>query len=179
MTVRAPRSRARAFWAGASGATGLAAAAIPIVAGGPPRQPQLLLSLAAMAALVSALVGWAPGFTIAAIALGTEYALRLATHHGLDGLAVVESVTLFATMELGLRSLEARSIARPEPRVLWAASWRLVALLVGAAAAAFVVLVLASRRLPAPTTGLAFGLAAAVALLTAAELLRRRVSRAA
>jgi hypothetical protein len=130
-----------------------------------------------MAALIGGLAGWAPGFTIAAIALGSEYAVRLSDRHGLDGVAIIEAVALFATVELGMRSLDARSIARPEPVVRHAASWRFAAMLAGATTSAFVVLTLGSRTLPAPTAGLALGLTAAVAVLVAAELLRRRATR--
>jgi hypothetical protein len=137
-------------------------------------RPQLLLSAAATLVLIAALGGWAPGFTVAAIALGMEYALRLTHRHRLDGVGVVEAVALFATVEIGLRSLDARSIAQPDPRVRRAASGRLAAMLGGAAVSAFVVLAIGSRRLPAPTAALALGLAAAAALLTSAELLRRR-----
>lgn len=168
------RRRARAWAAAACIAAGAATAALPIAAGGAPVRPQLLLSAAATVALAAALAGWAAGFTIAAIALGTEYALRLAHRPRIDALAVVEAVALFATVEIGLRSLDARSIARPDPRVRRAALWRLAAMLAGAAVSAFVVLALGSRRLPAPTAALALGLAAAAALLTSAELLRRR-----
>ena len=173
----ADRRRARARTAAASITTGLATAALPIVAGGVPVRPQLLLSAAATVTLVAALAGWAPGFTMAALALGTEYALRLAHDPRVDALAVVEAVALFATVEIGLRSLDARSVARPDPRVRRAASWRLVAMLAGATVSAFVVLAVGSRRLPAPTAALALGLAAAAALLTSAELLRRRATR--
>jgi hypothetical protein len=173
------RRRARAWTAAACVATGLATAALPVAAGGAPVHPQLLLCAAAAVALTAALAGWAPGFSIAAIALVTEYALRLAHHRGLDALAVVEAVALFATVEIGLRSLDARTIARPDPRVRRAAMWRLAAMLAGAAVSAFVVLALGSRRLPAPTAALALGLAAAATLLTSAELLRRRAVRTA
>jgi hypothetical protein len=172
------RLRARAPTTGASFVVGLTTAALPLVAGGAPAQPQVLLAVAATVALLAALAGWPTGFTVAAIALAAEYSLRLTNLHGLDGLAVVEAVALFATVELGLRALDARSIARPEARVRRAASWRLAAMLAGAAASAFVVLALGSRRLPAPTVGLALGLTAAAALLVAAELLRRHVTRA-
>ena len=87
-------------------------------------RPQLLLAGAAMAALLGGLAGWAPAFTLAAIALGGEYSIRLHGRHGLDGVAIIEAVALLATVELGLRSLEARSIARPEPRVREAAAGR-------------------------------------------------------
>jgi hypothetical protein len=86
-------------------------------------------------------------------------------------------VALFAMVEIGLRSLEARTIARPEARVRRAASWRLAAMIAGAGGSALIVLAVGSRRLPAPTAGLALGLAAATALLVSAELLRRRVTR--
>jgi hypothetical protein len=157
--------------------TGLVAAAVPLTAGGAPARGQLLLAAPAVVALLAALLGWTPGFTIAGIAIGAEYAWRLAPRHRLDALAVVEAVALFATIELGLRSLEARTRARPEPAVRRAAWWTLVAMLGGAGTSAFVVLALGSRRLPAPTAGLALGLAAAAAVLFAAELLRRQAMR--
>ncbi|MDQ1533879.1 MAG: hypothetical protein QOF28_1640 [Actinomycetota bacterium] len=172
------RTRARTRAIGASLATGLATAALPVVAGGAAVRPQLLLAGAAIVALVLALAGWAPGFTLAAVALGAEYALRLGNHHDLDGLVILEAVALFATVELGLRALEARSIARRDANVRRAATTRLLAMLAGAALAAFVVLAAGTRRLPAPTAALALGLAAAVALLVVAELLRRRATHA-
>jgi hypothetical protein len=172
------RRRARVRAAGASIVAGLVAAALPMAAGGAPVRGQLLLAAPGVVALLGALLGWTPGFTIAGIALGAEYAWRLAPRHRLDALAVVEAVVLFATIEMGLRSLEARTRARPEPAVRRAATWRLVAMLGGAGMAAFVVLALGSRRLPAPTEGLALGLAAAATVLGAAELLRRQVTRA-
>ena len=172
--------RRRRMLANAAGiVAALLTAAIPIVAGGAPVRPQLALAGVAIVALFAALAGWEPGFAIGAIALGTEYALRLTGSNGLssiDGIAVIESVALFATVELGLRALDARSLARPEARVRRTAAVRLAAMLAGAAAAAFVVLALGTHRLPAPTAGLALGLAAAAALLSAAEVLRRRVT---
>ena len=130
-----------------------------------------------MTVLLGGLAGWAPGLTLAAIALGGEYSLRLSGRHGLDGVAIVEAVALFATVELGMRSLDARSIARRDAVVRRSASWRLTAMLAGATASAFVVLAVGSRRLPAPTSAPALGLAAAAALLLSAELLRRRATR--
>jgi hypothetical protein len=50
-------------------------------------------------------------------------------------------------------------------------------MLAGAMVSAFVVLVVGSRELPAPTAGLALGLTAAAALLVTAERLRRRATR--
>lgn len=173
----ADRRRARGRVFAASIATGLATASLPIAAGGAPVRPQLLLAGVAMTALLVGLAGWAPGFTLAAIALGAEYSIRLSGHDGLDGVAILEAVALFATVELGLRSLDARSIARRDADVRRSSAWRLTAMLAGAAAAAFVVLAVGSRRLPVPTAALAVGLAAAVALLVSAELLRRRATR--
>ena len=49
-------------------------------------------------------------------------------------------------------------------------------MLAAAALCAFVVLALGTRRLPAPTAGLALGLSAAATVLSTAELLRRRVA---
>jgi hypothetical protein len=172
--------RARVAASSACIAAAVVTAAIPPVAGGAPVRPQLLLAAAAIVGLGIGLCGWTPGFTVGALALGTEYALRLAGEHGaahIDGLAIVEAVALFATVELGLRALDARTIALRDPRVRRAAWLRLAAMLAVAAVSAFVVLAAGSRRLPAPTAGLALGLASAAALLTAAELLRRRVSR--
>jgi hypothetical protein len=172
--------RARVVASGACILAAIVSAAIPLAAGGVPVRPQLLLALAAAVALGIGLIGWPPGFTIAALALGTEYALRLAGKHAvadIDGIAILEAVALFATVELGLRALDARSIAHREPRVRQAAWWRLAAMLVGAAVSAFLVLASGSRELPAPTAGLAIGLASAAVLLTVAELLRRRVTR--
>ena len=171
-------TQARALTAGSAFGVGIATAFVPIAAGGAPVHPQLVLSGLALTALLGALAGWAPGFTLAAIALGTEYALRLRGRTDLDGVAIIEATALFATVELGLRSLEARSIARPDPAVRRAATWRLTAMLAGAAVSALVVIGVGSRQLPAPTAALAFGLAAAAALITAAELVRRRATRA-
>jgi len=175
--ARSDRSRARTRAIAASLATGLATAALPVLAGGAPVRPQLLLAGAAITALVVALAGWTPGFTFAAVALGAEYVLRLSDRHDLDGLVILEAVALFATVELGLRALEARSIARRDASVRRAATMRLLAMLAGAALSAFVVLAVGSRELPAPTAALALGLAAAVALLLVTELLRRRATR--
>ena len=130
-----------------------------------------------MTALLVGLAGRAPGFTLAAIALGAEYSIRLSGHDGLDGLAILEAVALFATVELGLRALDARSIARRDAEVRRSSALRFTAMVVGAAATAFVVLAVGSRTLPAPTAALALGLAAAVALLVSAEGLRRRATR--
>jgi hypothetical protein len=138
------------------------------------------LAATAMVALLLALIGWTPAFAPAAIAAGSEYSLRLVSRHGsnrLDAVAVLEAVALFAMVEIGLRSLDARTIARPERAVRTAALLRLAAMLAGAAVAAFVVLAVGSRQLPAPTAGLALGLAAATALVASAELLRRRGTR--
>jgi hypothetical protein len=176
------RRRARGQAAGASLIVGLAAAGIPMVAGGAPVHAEAVLAGAGIVALLAALLGRAPGFTFAALALAGEYSLRLVSRHGLDrldGVAVLEAVALFTTVELGLRSLDARTIARPERAVRRAASWRLVGMVAGAGASAFVVLAVGSRRLPAPTAGLALGLAAAAALLLSADLLRRRATRVA
>ena len=174
------RRRARRHAAVASVLLGLAAAGLPMIAGGAAVHAQALLAGAGLVALVAALLGRAPGFTLAALAFAGEYSIRLATHSSsdrLDGLAVLEAVALFATVELGLRSLDARTIARPEPAVRRAAVLRFAALIAGAAASAFIVLAAGSRRLPAPTAGVALGLAAAAALLFCAEVLRRRVAR--
>jgi hypothetical protein len=171
------RTRARVRASTASLTTGLATAAVPLLAGGAPARPQLVLAGAAIMALVVALAGWAPGFTLAAIALGGEYAVRLNDRHDLDGLVIVEAVALLATVELGLRALEARSLARRDTDVRRAATVRLVAMIAGAAVSATVVLAVGSRQLPAPSAMLAVGLAAAVMLLIAAESLRRRVTR--
>jgi hypothetical protein len=179
-TTRGPsRRRSRGQAAGASLVACLLAAGLPIVAGGAPVRAQLLLAIPGVIALVGALLGWTPGFTIAAISLGTEYALRLGSRHRLDGLAVVEAVVLFAAVEIGLRSLDARTVALPERHVRQAAAWRLIAMLSGAAVSSSVVLALGTRRLPAPTAGLALGLAAAATVLVAAELLRRRATSSA
>jgi hypothetical protein len=178
---RPTRRRARGQAAGASLIVGLAAAGIPMIAGGAPVHAQAVLAGAGVVALLVALLGRAPGFTFAALAFAGEYSLRLASRHGLDrldGVAVLEAVALFTTVELGLRSLDARTIAKPERAVRRAASWRLLGLIAGAAASAFAVLAAGSRRLPAPTAGLALGLAAAAALLLSADRLRRRVTRA-
>ncbi len=172
------RRRARTRAIAASLATGLATAALPVLGGGAPVRPQLLLASAAIVALVVALAGWSPGFTLAAVALGGEYTLRLNDHHDLDGVVILEAVALLATVELGLRALEARSLARRDPDVRRAATMRLFAMTAGAGVSAFVVLAVGSRQLPAPNAALALGLAAAVALLVAAELLRRRATRA-
>ena len=169
------RTRRRAF--AASVTTTVATAALPVVVGGAPVRPQLVLAGVAMTALLGGLAGWAPGITLAAIALGGEYSIRLSGHDGLDGVAIIEAVALFATVELGLRSLDARSIARRDAVVRRSAAWRLAAMLAAATASAFVVLALGSRTLPAPTAALALGLAAAAALLVSAELLRRRATR--
>ena len=174
------RRRARGQAAGACVIAAAAAAGVPMVAGGAPVHAQTLLAGVGFVALLAALFGRAPGFTFAALAFAGEYSLRLASRHGahrLDGLAVLEAVALFATVELGLRSLEARSIARPEGPVRRTAITRFVATTAGAAAAALIVLALGGRRLPAPTVGLAIALAAAAALLVAADRLRRRVAR--
>jgi hypothetical protein len=171
------RRRARSRAAGASVVIGVATGALPMIAGGPPLRAQLLLAAVGIAALLLALLGRTSGFVVAAIALAAEYSLRLISPHGpqgLDGLAVIEAVALFATIELGLQSLDARTIAPSEPNVRRAASRRLAAMLTGSGASAFVVLAIGSRELPAPTIGLALGLAAATALLVSAELLRRR-----
>ena len=177
MTVARRASRVVATTA--TVAVALATAAVPVVAGGAPVRPQVALSLLAMGALAAALSGWVPGFAIAAVALGTEYALRLVGPHGvasIDAIAVLESVGVFATVELGLRALDARSLARRERRVREAEGWRFTLMLGGAAGMAILVLELGSRRLPAPTAGLALGLAAAAALMATAELLRRRAT---
>jgi hypothetical protein len=158
----------------------LATAVVPLVAGGAPVRPQVILALLAMVAVAAALAGWVPGFTLCAVALGTEYALRLVGPHGvtsIDAISVVESVGVFATVELGLRALDARSLARREPRVREADGWQFAYMLSAATAVAFLVLVLGTRELPAPTAGLALGLAAAATLMATAELLRRRVTR--
>jgi hypothetical protein len=179
---RPTRRRARLQAAGASLIVGLAAAGIPMIAGGAPVHAQAVLAGAGIVALLVALFDRAPGFTFAALAFAGEYSLRLVSRHGLDrldGVAVLEAVALFTTVELGLRSLDARTIARPERAVRRAASWRLLVMIAGAAASAFVVLAAGSRRLPAPTAGLALGLAAAAALLLSADRLRRRGTRAA
>jgi hypothetical protein len=152
-------------------------AAVPLVAGGAPVRPQLTLALAGFVVLLLGLAGWAPGITLAALALATEYALRLHERRAIDGLVVIEAAVLFATVELGQRALEARSYARPEPEVRRAALGRLALMITGACACAFVVLVLGSRKLPAPTAGLALGLAAAAGVIVAAELVRRSVTR--
>jgi len=175
------RRRALAQTSAACVIVGIGAGGVPIVAGGAPVHPQLLLAGAGMVALVAGLFGWAGGFTLAALALAGEYSLRLVSlNRGdrLDGWAVLEAVVLFATVELGLRALEARTIARAERRVRRAALLRLVAIVSGAAVSAFIVLALGGRRLPAPTTGLALGLAAASALLLSADRLRRGATRA-
>jgi hypothetical protein len=174
------RRRARGQAAGACVIAAAAAAGVPMIAGGAPLHAQTLLAGVGFVALLAALSGRATGFTIAALAFAGEYSLRLASRHGahrLDALAVLEAVALFATVELGLRSLEARSIARPERPVRWAAMARFTATTAGAGAAAFIVLALGGRRLPAPTVGLALGLGAAAALLFSANRLRRGVAR--
>jgi hypothetical protein len=166
----------------ASLVAGAVATALPIIAGGAPVRAQAALGGAAMVALLLALIGWTPAFALAAIAAGSEYSFRLISRHGpdrLDPVAVLEAVALFAMVEIGLRSRDARTIARPERAVRTAALWQLAATLAGAAVAAFVVLAVGSRQLPAPTAGLALGLAAATALVASAELLRRRVTRGA
>ena len=173
-----PQQRARARAAAASVVVGLITAALPMIVGGVPVRAQLLLALAGIGALVAAVTGWMSGFTLAALTLGSEYALRLANRRGLDGWAVVEAGMLFAMVELGMRSLDARSIARPEPELRRAATLRLVVMLAAAVLSATVVIALGSRQLPAPTAGLALGLAAATTLLGAADLLRRRVTGA-
>jgi hypothetical protein len=174
-----PRNGTRLLVVIACVATSLATAAIPIVAGGVSVRPQLALAAAAILVLAVALAGWAPGFTLATIALGAEYALRLRGRNEVDSVAIVEAVALFATVELGLRARDARSIAVPDADVRRRGWWRLVAMLAGAAVSAFVVVAVGARRLPAPSAAHAFGLAAAAALLTAAEWLRRRATRAA
>ena len=103
-----------------------------------------------MTALLVGLAGWAPAFTLAAIALGTEYSIRLSGHDGLDGLAILEAVALFATVELGLRALDARSIACRDAEVRRSSALRFAAMVAGAAVTAFVVLAVGSRTLPAP-----------------------------
>ena len=179
MNERGPTRRvARARATVAAVVVAIATAAIPLVAGGAPVRPQLSLAVVATAMLLAGLAGWAPGLTVAALALGVEYALRLRAHHGIDALAIVEAVALFATVEAGMRALDARSVARPEPAVRAAARRQLVAMIAGAGGAAATVLVLGSRRLPAPTAALAVGLAAAASVLVAAELVRRTVTRA-
>lgn len=172
------RTRARVIAVTATLASGLATAAIPLVTGGAPVRPQLLLAGVATVALCIGLLGWAPGLTLAAIALGAQYSLRLHDRHDLDGLVVLEAVALLVTVELGLRALEARSIARRDAIVKRTATMRLLAMVSGAALSAFVVLVVGSRELPAPNAALAVGLAAAVTLLVGTELLRRRATRA-
>jgi hypothetical protein len=171
------RTRARTIAIAACFTTGLATAAIPLVAGGAPARPQLLLAGAAMLALGVGLIGWAPALTFAAVALGAEYSLRLGDRHNLDGLVILEAVALLTTVELGLRALEARSIARRDPVVRRNATMRMVAMVSGAALSAFVVLTVGSRELPAPNAALAVGLGAAVTLLVGTELLRRRATR--
>jgi hypothetical protein len=172
------RRRSRTWAAGACVGTSLATAAIPIVAGGVTVRPQLALAAAALVALAGASVGWVPGFTLAAVALGAEYALRLRGRHDIDSVAIVEAVGIFATVELGLRARDARSIAVADPAVRRHGWWRLLVMLLGAAVSASVVVAVGARRLPAPTAALAFGLGAAAALLTSAEWLRRRAARA-
>jgi hypothetical protein len=174
------RRRARAQISTACVIVGIGAGSVPIVAGGAPVHPQLLLAGAAIVALAAGLFGWAPGFTFAALALAGEYSLRLVSldrGNRIDGWAVVEAVVVSATVELGLRALEARTIARAERRVRRSALLRLVAMVAGAGFSAFAVLAVGGRRLPAPTTGLALGLAAAAALLLSADRLRRRATR--
>jgi hypothetical protein len=174
------RRRARAQAAAASVVAAVAAAGIPMIAGGAPVHAQAVLAGAGIVVLLAALAGWAPGFALAALAFAGEYSLRLVSRHGvdrLDGVAVLEAVALFTTVELGLRALDARTIAKPERAVRIAASFRLLGMGAGAAVSAFVVLAAGSRRLPAPTAGFALGLAAAAALLVSAERLRRRVTR--
>ena len=173
------RTRARTIAIAATLVIGVATAAIPLLAGGAPVHPQLLFAGAAIVALAVGLVGWAPGISLAAVALATEYALRLSNRHDLDGVVILEAVALFATVELSLRALEARSIARRDPIVTRAATMRLLAMICGAALSSFVVLVVGSRQLPAPNAALAVGLFAAVTLFAATELLRRRATRTA
>jgi hypothetical protein len=174
----ASRRRRRVVATTAAGFATVVSAAIPMLAGGVPVRVDLTFAAAGAIAMTIGLCGWATGFTAAALALGAEYAVRLPKHARIDGFAVIEAVTIFATVELGLRALEARSIARPEPAVRRSSVLQLAAMLAGAAACAFVVLVAGSRDVPAPTAGLAVGLVAASVLLTAAELLRRRSTRA-
>ena len=168
---RARRARASA----AAGAAALATAALPLVAGGVPVRPQLTLAAAAFVALGVGLAGWAPGITVAAITLAAEYGLRLHERHAVDALVLAEAVLLFATVELGLRALEARSFARPDREVHRLATFGFAALLAGAAASAFVVLLLGRRPLPAPTAGLALGLAATTGVVAAAAGVFRRI----
>ncbi len=174
------RRRARSQASAACVIVGVATGAVPLVAGGAPVHPQVLLAGAGIVALIAGLFGWATGFAFAALAFAGEYSLRLVSlnrGNRLDGWAVLEAVALFATVELGLRSLEARTVARAERRVRRASLGRFVAMVAGAAVAAFIVLALGGRRLPAPTTGLALGLAAAAALLLSADRLRRGATR--
>ena len=90
---------------------------------------------------------------------------------------MLEAVALFATVELGLRSLDARDGRGPDVTCAGPRRWRLLAMVAGAAVSAFVALAVGSRRLPAPTAGLALGLAAAASLLLLGRgALRRRVT---
>jgi hypothetical protein len=171
-----PRRAARVRTNVACVAAALAAAAVPLIAGGVPVRPQLTLAAAAAVALAAGLAGWAPGITLAAIALAGEYGLRLHERHAVDAVVLAEAVLLFATVELGLRALEARSYARREPAVKRAAALSLTGLLAGAGGSAFFVLLLGSRSLPAPTAGLALGLAAATGVVVTANLVWRRVT---
>jgi hypothetical protein len=173
MTRRVARVRAGLACVVAAALT----AALPLIAGGAAARPQITLAALAFGALAVGLGGWAPGVTVAAAALAAEYGLRLHERTAVDALVIVEATMIFATVELGLRALEARSLARPEPAVRRAAGIGFAAMLVGAAACAFVVLVLGNQPLPAPTAGLALGLAAAAGVVLAAERVRRSVTR--
>ncbi|HEX4489657.1 MAG TPA: hypothetical protein VH914_00475 [Acidimicrobiia bacterium] len=172
-----PRRAARLRATTACLVVAIGAGGLPLVAGGAPVRPQLTLAALALAALGVGLTGWSPGVTVAAIAFAAEYGLRLHERDAVDALVAAEAVLLFATVELGLRALEARSFARREPAVRKAAIVGFAGLLVGAGASAFVVLLLGNQPLPAPTAGLALGLVATVGVVVAAEVVRRRVSR--
>jgi hypothetical protein len=170
-----PRRAARVRATIACVVAAIGAAVLPLVAGGVPVRPQVTLAVAALAALSAGLAGWSPGITVAGVALAAEYLLRLHDRNAVDALVLAEAVLLFATVELGLRALEARSFARREPAVRRGAALSLAGAIAGAAVSAFVVLVLGSRPLPAPTVGLALGLAATAGVVVAADLVRRRI----
>jgi hypothetical protein len=172
-----PRRAARLRAITACLVVAIGAGMLPLLAGGVPVRPQVTLGVVALAALGVALTGWSPGVTVAAIAFAAEYGLRLHERDAVDALVIAEAVLLFATVELGLRALEARSFARREPAVRKSAFFGFAGLLVGAGASAFVVLLLGNEPVPAPTAGLALGLAATVGVVGAADLVRRRVSR--
>ena len=173
-------TRRHAAYGTAAGVVAFVTAATPLVAGGAPAGAQIAIGAVALVATALAVAGVADAFFVAAgLAFGAQYALRLPHRNGIDAVALVEAVLVFVTIETALTAREARSIARRDAAVRRAFTTRAVGLLLTALVAAFVVLALGGRRAPAPTAGLAMGLAAVVLLLAAADRLRRRATSSA